>query len=574
VALRGARVAAALPCLLGGGLAVKLAREDGREGLVRLLLRRGVALALGEAVLEARLVLGRVGGGALADARSERATGARVGAGRHGARVGLEGRADLAVADVGEEAVRVRVVLLDLRVVARRLVARATEGAPRLGRVDGVRVDGVEPDHADVVVVPQRDDESHRAVHRVAHASDAALGLEDIEPVGEVGHLRGAHAVGDGGPVAGGGRRVRGRRVLDRLAVLDVEALHLLELARVSAVLSDELRDDRHRLERVELELGAGAVELVRPLAVGVEVAAVLVAHALEAIAGVGGVLAVVVAAVDALAAVRPLRRARVHRHLRRDLVRLPDVELRAARAVLAVARVRVRLGAVPADHVGLTRDPLEVVRALRVAVARAVLGARLVGRILGDAAVLVHLDEVDGAVEAARHVRHVHRERELLVQQLEHLVVVLVLQEVHPVADVGAGRALRLVLGDEREVQQALVVDAHAVLLRVALLVLAVDRARVRARRRVGARVVEPHVAEVAIARRRVGAAHLVRPAPVGVEHGGGLLPRAAIRIGAGVDRHVEVHLLAPMADLLRAGERAERQEADGEQHVCCRSV
>ena len=62
------------------------------------------------------------------------------------------------------------------------------------------------------------------------------------------------------------------------------------------------LRDDAHRLVRVELELERRVrrpVEVAVALAVRVEVAAVLVADALEAVAGVAGRLAVVVAAVD-----------------------------------------------------------------------------------------------------------------------------------------------------------------------------------------------------------------------------------------------------------------------------------
>ena len=58
--------------------------------------------------------------------------------------------------------------------------------------------------------------------------------------------------------------------------------------------------------------------------------------------------------------------------------------------------------------------------RTRRVAVARAELGARLVRAVLRYAAVLLHLDKVERAVEAARQVRRVDRERELLVEQIE----------------------------------------------------------------------------------------------------------------------------------------------------------
>lgn len=52
---------------------------------------------------------------------------------------------------------------------------------------------------------------------------------------------------------------------------------------------------------------------------------------------------------------------------------------------------VVLRLG--PVENVGLSVDELDVVRALRVAVTSAVLGAGLVVLILGQATVGVHLD-------------------------------------------------------------------------------------------------------------------------------------------------------------------------------------
>ena len=37
----------------------------------------------------------------------------------------------------------------------------------------------------------------------------------------------------------------------------------------------------------------------------------------------------------------------------------------------------------------------------------------------------MLHLNKVEGPVEAAAQLRNVHREGELLIQQIEHLVVV-----------------------------------------------------------------------------------------------------------------------------------------------------
>ena len=68
-----------------------------------------------------------------------------------------------------------------------------------------------------------------------------------------------------------------------------------------------------------------------------------------------------------------------------------------------------------PILNIRLTIDKLNIMRALGVAVAGPVLGARLVTR-EGKAAVLRHLHKVEGAVEAARQVAHVHVKGELFV--------------------------------------------------------------------------------------------------------------------------------------------------------------
>ena len=86
----------------GGWDPVVLAWE---EGDLRLLNGRRVA-ALRDAILQARLVLCRVRGGALRDAGRERAPRAWRGQRRRG---GAGGCANLAVADIGEEAVGIAV---------------------------------------------------------------------------------------------------------------------------------------------------------------------------------------------------------------------------------------------------------------------------------------------------------------------------------------------------------------------------------------------------------------------------------------------------------------------------------
>ena len=130
------------------------------------------------------------------------------------------------------------------------------------------------------------------------------------------------------------------------------------------------------------------------------------------------------------------------------DTVGLPDIHLVTAGAGATSASVSVVGGSAPALNVGLAVDELDVARALRVAVASAVLGTSLVRREARQAAVLVHLRQVERAVETARQVRHVHVERELLILKMKHLVLRLAARrhEVHARADVLAIR----VVGDE----------------------------------------------------------------------------------------------------------------------------
>lgn len=130
--------------------------------------------------------------------------------------------------------------------------------------------------------------------------------------------------------------------------------------------------------------------------------------------------------------------------------VGLPDVHLGAASTVLAAARVGVVVRAVPALDVGLSVDELDVDGALAVTVAGTVFGTGLVGLELGQSAILVHLGEVDGAVQTTGQVADVDIESELTVEQVEQAVLVLAGHEVDARADVGAV----VVLGHELHLQ------------------------------------------------------------------------------------------------------------------------
>ena len=260
-----------------------------------------------------------------------------------------------------------------------------------LGGVARPAVPAVQPAHERASIVPDTKREHHAAPQRLAHALQPAQPVERAARVGAVVGRDGVH-----------GLAVHGHDgVLDDMAVLHVQPANLDQRAGGGVVLGVELRDNGHGLGGVDFEVVA--VEVVRAQRVRVEPAAGLVAHAVRLALGTA-----------ALVQLRDV--ARVRRVARGPRVRLPDVHLVAARA-----------GAL---DVGFAVDPGDI-ETLCVAIASSPRGAR--GIELATATIALHLGEVEGAVHAAHQRRHVDVERELLVEQLQHLVVLAVLgEEVH----------------------------------------------------------------------------------------------------------------------------------------------
>jgi len=167
----------------------------------------------------------------------------------------LESAANLSPADVGKGHARIWRVLDDLARVA-------------LGGVARPGIAAIHPGHEAAVVGPEAEDEHHAAGQGLAHDLDAAALLG---PRGRGVAVRVVDVVGG---AAGG----RGGRVVDDGPVLEVEARDVGQGARGRRRV--ELRDDGEGEERVDLVLGASAVEIVVAVGVGVVAAAPLVAVA------------------------------------------------------------------------------------------------------------------------------------------------------------------------------------------------------------------------------------------------------------------------------------------------------
>lgn len=129
-----------------------------------------------------------------------------------------------------------------------------------------------------------------------------------------------------------------------------------------------------------------------------------------------------------------------VYRHLRRD--KICTYHLRAARTVVSETSVGVVARGNPTLDVGLTINELEVTRALAITVSRSVCCTSLVGA--REATVCGHGHEVQGAVQAARELRHIHVEGELVAQEVEDLVLCRRRHEVRAGADILAVAVFR----------------------------------------------------------------------------------------------------------------------------------
>mmetsp|Transcript_55838 Transcript_55838/g.115276 ORF Transcript_55838/g.115276 Transcript_55838/m.115276 type:complete len:317 (+) Transcript_55838:868-1818(+) len=291
---------------------------------------------------------------------------------------------------------------------------------PRItaGLVLGVA--GIQPHHVNVDVVPKRESRNMATIQRRAHGLASTFLFVVVFVVEELLYVL-AHPVGDGVRSL---REDGDGRACNRPAILHVEAPNLGKVALVCAVRGQKLCHHRHRPGRVHRKVRSLPIEAGVAIAERVDVAAVLVTEPIVSLATV--VVSTLCAFADVLA--WHVDVARVGRVSRGHVVRLPNVHLCAAGAIVAqsngIAEVlRMRL---PVFGVGRAADKLHVVRALRVAVPGAVLGACSVVS-AAFSSVSSHL-EIHGPIHATLHGGRVHIQRKLSVLELEELVSVVVL--------------------------------------------------------------------------------------------------------------------------------------------------
>merc|ERR1712166_973095 len=157
-----------------------------------------------------------------------------------------------------------------------------------------------------------------------------------------------------------------------------------------------------HHLEwllGVDLELVACTIEVEFAHAVGVDVAAITVSWCDEAITVLRTALRI------------------LHAHM----------EARVGGWVWGVSSGNLVWD--PALVVSLAVHPLEVTGALSITVAGSVSCASKVG--WASVSSLLHLGEVDGRVGATWHVAHINIERDLLLEHVEQLVLMVILHHI-----------------------------------------------------------------------------------------------------------------------------------------------
>mmetsp|Transcript_88364 Transcript_88364/g.245277 ORF Transcript_88364/g.245277 Transcript_88364/m.245277 type:complete len:400 (-) Transcript_88364:306-1505(-) len=339
--------------------------------------------------------------------------------------VAAEGGSDGAHHDVRE---------LDVRFWVRapqvfRLALLASRARPaQHARLAGRRrrgVCGIEPEHAHIRIIPERQHKDHSTVQSRAHLAQTSLGGEIID-VTKLLLLLPAQVVCD--RVASSWPQNGSIRVFDDLAVLNIEAANLGEIPSVRAIMCQELRDDFDGPRGVNSEAAAMAIEAEVAHTIRIVIAAILVAQSVVTL------VLVIVSAGSAIALCETWTATRVRCVRCCHAVCLPDVHLRAATAIVPHRR---HMSGVPVFDVGLALDEFDVMRALSIAIAGSVLCTGLVVSAIKVSA-LVHLHKVDGTVQATRKVADIHIQCELPVLQLEHLVGIVAVHHIQAGTIVG----------------------------------------------------------------------------------------------------------------------------------------
>ncbi|TRY69411.1 hypothetical protein TCAL_15133 [Tigriopus californicus] len=252
------------------------------------------------------------------------------------------------------------------------------------------------------MIVPQTHNQDHTAFQGLTHGLKTTLLLMIVHITKEILDI-GAEIVGDG--VIVGHTIEVDLGVFDHLSVLNVLPADFHQISVVRAIIGDELGDHSHRLGAVHLEAGSLAEEGGVAHAVRGKVTTVLVAHA------VVSVTRVVVSAILALTSGGLIHITSVGGVGLALAVGFPQVHLHTTGSKVTESGVLVIVGGHPILHIGLAVDPLHVMGTLGITITGSKLSSSLVGGVLAQTAVLLHLHKVEGTIQTAIQLGGIHVE-------------------------------------------------------------------------------------------------------------------------------------------------------------------
>jgi len=411
----------------------------------------------------------------------------------------VEGRSNGSEFDVREGHRGIWTVLFDVV-----WLSRVSRAGSSLGSVFGGSdwIGGVEPEHVNIMVVPDRQNQDHTVFEGLAHLGDTSFGRELVDFF-EVLLDGSAEVVRDRVvllSVDGGGWS------LNHFSSLDVLSSDFVDSSVVSSVVGNELSDDGEWHGGINFEVASRSKESLGSVSEGSEVASISIAKARVSI----GVTAVVSS--RSIASFGRIVRARMSSEGLGDRVSFPNVELHAAGSVFPSSSIWVGRIAVPSLRVGLTIDKLDVSWALGIAISSSIVGSSVVSRELRKSTISWHLGEVKSSIETTWQLGNINIKGEFSVDKLEHLVLV----STHEVVSRSNILAI-LCHGDESEFQ-GISISKDTIGVVPGVFVDSVNGAVFGTFDIIWAERAVPRVASVAVGVSTV----VVEPSPVGVEHNG----------------------------------------------------
>merc|ERR1712087_209980 len=159
----------------------------------------------------------------------------------------LSGGTNRSEPDVGEDDTGISLLLLDI-CWDTRVSAASASGSTWISGVNRVR--GIQPEHVGIVVIPERHHQDNSCINCLLDLTETTL-LEEIGAVLRLCNPVFAEVIGDAVMLISIDSVAW---MLDFLAILRVELFDLHELARICAIIGDELRGHGDWLGGINLE--------------------------------------------------------------------------------------------------------------------------------------------------------------------------------------------------------------------------------------------------------------------------------------------------------------------------------